>query len=34
MSHPEVEWAPDLESALHRATQERKFVLADFSKEH
>jgi hypothetical protein len=27
-------WQPDLASALERARQERRFVLADFAKEH
>jgi hypothetical protein len=27
-------WAESMEQALARATQERRFILADFSKEH
>jgi hypothetical protein len=34
MSSAKVTWATDLEAALARAAQERKFVLADFSKSH
>ena len=29
-----IEWEHDLPAALERAKGERKFVLADFSKEH
>jgi hypothetical protein len=27
-------WQPDLAIALDRARQERRFILADYSKEH
>ena len=27
-------WQPDLSAAIDRARQDRRFVLADFSKEH
>ena len=29
-----ITWQPNLAAALDRARQERRFVLADFSKEH
>jgi hypothetical protein len=29
-----ISWQHDLSTALDRARQERRFVLADFSKEH
>jgi len=29
-----ISWHPNLPAALDRARQERRFVLADFSKEH
>jgi hypothetical protein len=29
-----ITWQLDLTAALERARQERRFVLADFSKEH
>lgn len=28
-----IAWAADLDEALRRATEERRFILADFSKE-
>jgi len=29
-----ISWQPNLPAALDHARQERRFVLADFSKEH
>lgn len=29
-----LQWETDMAAALERATRERRFVLADFSKEH
>ena len=29
-----ISWQPNLSVAIERARQERRFVLADFSKEH
>jgi hypothetical protein len=34
MNNLDFTWQPDLSAALHAARQARRFVLADFSKEH
>ncbi len=34
MNNTVFTWQHDLSGALDRARQERRFVLADFSKEH
>lgn len=34
MDRSAITWQPNLPAALDRARLERRFVLADFSKEH
>ncbi len=34
MANEAIAWAADLMAALEQAGRERRFVLADFSKEH
>lgn len=34
MTNSHIEWASDYAAALDRARRTRRFVLADFSREH